>query len=62
METNREGNKKMKLLKKATKIEKYGNAQCQRTMQKLKEKYNIEVVYMPYGIEGSGFYCEEVIQ
>ena len=49
---------KMEIVKKATKKEIYGNKPKQYTMRKLSEKYNCEVVYMPYGKEGKGFYIK----
>ena len=46
----------MKLIKKATKKETYGNKPKQDTMRKLSNQYNAKVFYMPYGKEGKGFY------
>ena len=46
----------MKLIKKANKKEAIGGKATQNTMLKLKEIYKKEVVYMPYGREGKGFY------
>lgn len=51
----------MKLIKKATKAEKVGGTIKQRVMQQLKEKHNCEIIYMPYGPEGIGFYTKESI-
>lgn len=52
----------MRLIKKATKKEAYGSKPKQDIMRKLSEIHNVEVVYMPYGNEGKGFYIKEVDQ
>ena len=49
----------MKMLKKATKREIYGEKSKQDTMRKLSKIYNKEVVFMPYGNKGKGFYIND---
>ena len=46
----------MKLVKRVTKI--LNKSQCQATMRKLSNIYRYEVVFMPYGKEGRGFYIK----
>ena len=48
----------MKLIKKVEGRQKYRNHNP--NLIKLSNKYNCEVVYMPYGIDGSGYYIKEV--
>ena len=47
---------KYELIKLASKSEKYGGKIKQDKMRQLKEKYQCEIVYMPYGENGAGFY------
>lgn len=49
----------MILIKKASKKEKYGNSEKQKTMLKLSEIYKTEIVFMPYGEKGCGFYLNK---
>lgn len=46
----------MELIKKATRQERYGGKLKQDTMRKLSELYGQDIVYIPYGKQGNGFY------
>lgn len=50
----------MIFIREATKKEKFGNKQS--ILRKLKARYNKEVVYMPYGKDGQGFYLRDKIK
>ena len=46
----------MQFIKKATKRESLSSKATQDALRKLNAVYNQEVVYMPYGNKGKGFY------
>ena len=47
-------------IRKPTKKETYGNKQD--AIRKLSDKLKKEVVYMPYGDQGKGFYSKECLR